>query len=240
MAANPNEGGGGAGGGEPPKPKPKTLRRFTTVMPFDENPHGANLDNAMTPAEMRECTLLLRKSPMFSGSPDPHLRRLARHMRRVEFEAGEVLVREGAPQNFMFALAKGDVRKLRTVDGEQRIVVDSSTERRVTFGSYRMLRHARSDATVKAVGDTTAYVLDQQHLVDFLKAQPSHAIEVINNLASEVQRQAELLEPRRWVGGLAVWVSDGGGARVLKSRKIRTHGRRASPCGVKGARQVGN
>jgi hypothetical protein len=38
--------------------------------------------------------------------------------------------------NFMFAIAKGQIEQSREVDGVKRIIVDTTTAQRVTFGQY--------------------------------------------------------------------------------------------------------
>jgi CRP-like cAMP-binding protein len=66
---------------------------------------------------------LLRKVPLFARLDEDALRRLARHMRRRTFRAGETIVYTGDPGHTLYVILSGSVKICRTTaDGDRTVI----------------------------------------------------------------------------------------------------------------------
>jgi hypothetical protein len=116
-------------------------------------------------ARVRELGLL-QGLAIFAPLPGETLERLANDLRRVEFDAGETIVREGEPGHDFFVVAGGRVE----------VSTDGASMRELgpgeCFGEIALLRDVPRTATVTVVDDAEVYALDRDH---FVAAVSGHA-----------------------------------------------------------------
>ena len=102
---------------------------------------------------------LLRQIPLFAVLPGHAIEGLAQSMDPVRLEAGAVLMREGDPGDYYYAVAEGDV------EVSQRGRVIRSVSRPGGLGEIALLRSVPRTATAVASTAVTAYRLDRESFV---------------------------------------------------------------------------
>ena len=98
---------------------------------------------------------LLRRIPLFRALPPTETESLARAMRPVAFEPGEVLLRQGDEGHTYLAIADGEVR----IDQDGRTI--NLLHRGDGLGEVALLRAGRRTATATATTRVAAYSLDR-------------------------------------------------------------------------------
>ena len=127
-------------------------------------PRLARIDSEVTMPE-RELALL-RRLPMFAPLPASTLEHLARSLRPLQVNAGEEIVREGAPGNRFYVLASGEA--------------DVSIGGRLTtrlgpgdyFGEIALLREVPRTATVVARTNVELFSLERDEFVAAVTGHP--------------------------------------------------------------------
>ncbi len=124
--------------------------------------------------------------------------RLANALREQRFGAGEHIIRQDAPGDSLFIIARGDVEVRVSVDGAHRRIATLGPGE--FFGEMSLMTGERRTATCTAIGDTVCYVIDQPAFRCVLDARPSLAEDISGILA---ERQVELDESREGLGAEA-------------------------------------
>jgi predicted MFS family arabinose efflux permease len=109
---------------------------------------------------------LLRSMPHFRLLPSPELEGLAGALRRVTFEDGDVIIRQGDEGHTFYAVAEGVLRV--SVDG----IAKRTLTRPAGVGEIALLRQVPRTATVTAQGPAVLYALDGEA---FLTVVTGHA-----------------------------------------------------------------
>jgi hypothetical protein len=80
-----------------------------------------HLSNYSPVSAQHEAELLsaLRDASIFQHCSDDKLKKVVKHMRRLEFKAGEVLLEQGEPQDRVYLITEGSVARLRCVCVQQ-------------------------------------------------------------------------------------------------------------------------
>jgi MFS family permease len=123
---------------------------------------------------------LLRSLPLFRSLPPPALEGLAQALERVEFGAGDVLVREGEEGSCYYAIVDGDVEVQRAGRSITHL------QRGDGLGEIALLRTGRRTATASATTPVRAFRLDRDA---FLTAVNGHVptLESADALVSDVE-----------------------------------------------------
>ena len=114
---------------------------------------------------VRELTLL-RRNPVLSPLPAPKLESVARQVRWLTFEAGEVIISEGERGDLYYVLASGAVR----ITQAERFLRDLATAGD-GFGEIALLRDIPRTATATASEPVVVIALER---ADFLQAVTGH------------------------------------------------------------------
>jgi signal-transduction protein with cAMP-binding, CBS, and nucleotidyltransferase domain len=69
------------------------------------------------PDELLDCMNTLRLTSWFMYSPDEHLKRIALRMTRESYDAGDVIIHEGAKHEKLWIVYSGVVSRWRQVHG---------------------------------------------------------------------------------------------------------------------------
>jgi small-conductance mechanosensitive channel/CRP-like cAMP-binding protein len=119
---------------------------------------------------------------------DPEERgRLAASMHEQHFAAGEDIIRQDAPGNSLFIIARGAVEVKVGVDGDRRHLATLGPGQ--FFGEMSLMTGEPRQATCTAETDTLCYVIDQRAFRCVIDKRPSVAEEISAILAN---RQVEL------------------------------------------------
>lgn len=140
----------------------------------------------------------LRAVDLLSPLDDAALERLAGRMRRLDFTAGEPIVRQGEPGDALYVVHSGEVGV--------RIQVDGSTAEVATlgpgqiFGEIALLTGEPRTATCTARTEVSCYVIDRAALEAVLAERPEIAEHLSATLAT---RQAALDAQREGLSAAA-------------------------------------
>jgi MFS family permease len=109
---------------------------------------------------------ILRQNPVLSPLPAPQLESVARQVRWLTFEAGEVIISEGDPGHRYYVLASGAVR----ITQAERFLRDLAAAGE-GFGEIALLRDIPRTATATATSPVVVIALER---ADFLQAVTGH------------------------------------------------------------------
>ncbi|KHL17080.1 Cyclic nucleotide-binding domain-containing protein [Mumia flava] len=122
----------------------------------------------------------LRHVDLFAATPDRVLAGLATALDEVEFAAGEVLIREGAVEDWLFVVVTGDVEVVRS-DRQVRLGPGS------VVGELEVLDPQARSATVTALGSVLAFRLSRAAFTEAVRARPEVALGVITELVRRIR-----------------------------------------------------
>jgi monoamine oxidase len=120
------------------------------------------------PVEVQARAAILARSTVFSNVPPNELKILATMFEPRILHDGDILCHAGEPASCVFAIASGNVDVY--LPGKAKPVSRCTVSDIV--GEYGMFLSGRRSATLRAVGPTTALVLDYKHFKRFLLAFP--------------------------------------------------------------------
>lgn len=94
---------------------------------------------------------------VFRELPQQDVATVEAQLTTVEYGAGDVIVRQGAPADKFFIIVDGEVEVIREDDGTERKL--ATLKRGQFFGEMAILRDTPRMATVRALGPTTLFAL---------------------------------------------------------------------------------
>jgi hypothetical protein len=119
------------------------------------------------------------QTPLFEGFDQDELMAIIRGLKFLSFEAGDVLVGEGAPGNSMFIIASGSVKVwVRNPKGEY-LMIKLLTEGDF-FGEVSLVSGKPRTATVTATGPVEVLELDKPTLDQIAQTHP-HVKQVLSD-----------------------------------------------------------
>jgi CRP/FNR family cyclic AMP-dependent transcriptional regulator len=136
----------------------------------------------------------LRNVPLFAGLESSDLHRLARILVPRQYEAGEVIIKEGDEAVGFFVISSGKVRVVKDLgaDKEQTLATLTPGE---FFGETALLDGYPRTASVEAVEKTECLALTRWDFMSELKGSPTIAVEIVRVLARRLrQTDASLSE----------------------------------------------
>jgi CRP-like cAMP-binding protein len=96
---------------------------------------------------------------VFHDLPQQELDTVRAQLQTMQIDAGEVIVRQGAPADKFFIIVDGEVEVVRDDDGQQRTL--ATLKRGQFFGEMAILRDAPRMATVRALVPTTVFAMER-------------------------------------------------------------------------------
>lgn len=139
----------------------------------------------------REVEVRLRDVPLLQDLPDDAIRYLVPATTFQSFRAGEDLVREGAAWDKLIVLASGRVQILRVRGGLwKQVIAELGPNKAATL--VPVLDQGPSPATVRAVEDGVALVIEGDAIRRLAAATPGLAFRLLGNIASRVRGLVQL------------------------------------------------
>ncbi len=135
-----------------------------------------------------EKVLILKKSSLFSETPDDALAEVAQTLKEVSYSARQLIIEKGAPGNSMFLIASG---KVRVFDGGRTI---NYLQEGDVFGEMAVLDPAPRSASVEAVTDTDLLQMDQIQLFELVESRQEVARGVIQVLSHHLRNRLHDLD----------------------------------------------
>jgi hypothetical protein len=160
------------------------------------NLNAAELPQQQFPMDARRSMLAmgehLRLIDLFADLSDAEMRILGTFMERVQFAAGDFIVRQGDPGDALYLIESGKVEaRLRTASGRQATL--STRGPGDHFGEMALVTGRKRSADVVAVSPTTVLRLDrdayQQYLTDLAEVR-----EELARTTQERARNSERME----------------------------------------------
>jgi CRP-like cAMP-binding protein len=139
-----------------------------------------------------ELTDFIRKVPLFAGLLQSEVDRIALVMHPLQLREGELVCSEGDPGHQFYVIADGEVAVER---GGKTVTKLHGGD---YFGELALLDRGPRSASVRALGDSKVYVLNEQSFVGVLNEVPALAQKLLASLAARL-REAEA---RASMGGL--------------------------------------
>lgn len=133
-----------------------------------------------------EKVLILKSVKVFSSVPEAQLVDLATIVESVEFEAGELIVRQGDLGNSMYIVADG---KVRVFEGDTELGVLGS---RAVFGELAALDPEPRAASVEALEDCTLLRLEGESLYDLMSGNKEVTRGIVHVLCDYARRNLAL------------------------------------------------
>lgn len=109
-----------------------------------------------------EKVLILKSVKIFSSVPEPQLVDLATIVESVDYEAGELVMRQGDLGTSMYIVANG---KVRIFEGEREL---GTLGNRAVFGELAALDPEPRAASIEALEDCTLLKLEGEALYDLM------------------------------------------------------------------------
>jgi potassium-dependent mechanosensitive channel len=126
---------------------------------------------------------LLRKITYFEGCNDLELRSLIEQGYRKSVVAGEIICQEGDAGDSLYIILAGGAEVVSLRTGQ----FIYSFKEGDFFGEIAVLTGTPRTATVRALQDTTLFVVDHNHLQKLLKSHPNLAEQIAQKLAERQQ-----------------------------------------------------
>lgn len=127
----------------------------------------------------------LRHVPLFSATPDHVLAGLATALDEVQLASGEVLMREGDVEDWLYVVISGTVEVVRP---DRRVELGPGS----VVGELAVLDPRPRTATVTALTPVTVFRLSKPGFDEAVRSRPEVALGVISEL---VRRLRETHEP---------------------------------------------
>lgn len=102
-----------------------------------------------------------------------------------EYEAGEVIVRQGDPGNCMFVIQKGVVEAIAEADGKQlRLRTMGAND---IFGEMALFEEEKRTATIRAVGPARVLTIDKKNFLSGIHEDPSLALRIVRTMSHRIR-----------------------------------------------------
>jgi CRP/FNR family cyclic AMP-dependent transcriptional regulator len=135
----------------------------------------------------------MARSPVFGALPAAALEGLARSMQRRLYRRGQVIFHQDDPGGAVYVIEQGCVKVvLSSLDGEE-LLLRVLGEGEI-FGELALLDGRPRSATVIALEDTVAHVLERSAFLAFLRAHPEATLDLCRALAELIRRLTEQVE----------------------------------------------
>jgi CRP-like cAMP-binding protein len=147
----------------------------------------AEIASASTRDLPRVSLPVLRQVPLFANLSDRHLRKVAKLVMPVRFDAGAAIVREGSQGHTFFVILYGRATVVR------RGARPATLRPGEYFGEMALLDRRPRSATVMAETELSALRISSEPFGKLLRGEPSIAIRLLETLSvrvRELERQS--------------------------------------------------
>lgn len=122
----------------------------------------------------------LHNVPLFRDLPRKHLKSLARWTTTRNYPAGQVIVKEGQTGLGLYCIQSGRVKVSQSSPTGERDVREMGPGE--SFGEISLLDDRPRSATVTAVENTTAVLLDKSQFLAEIRTHPEIALSILPTL----------------------------------------------------------
>ncbi len=137
--------------------------------------------------------ILLSESFLFNELSRRELDNIVDFIRIREAKSREIIIHKSDPGKEMFFIADGKV-SLSTISEDGKELTFGILGKGDMFGEISLFDNMERTATVTAVESTQLLVLEQQHLIPFIKENPDIAIKLLRAMALRLRYTDQLFE----------------------------------------------
>lgn len=125
---------------------------------------------------------ILRNVPLFKGIPSKHIRKLLGELVEKDYQAGDVVFREGDPGKALFIVIDGTVRIIKgsNPSGQELAVLGKGT----AFGELALIGDAPRYASAVTAEPATLLILYKSYFDELLNDNNAVSSRILMNLAS--------------------------------------------------------
>src|SRR5687768_9658911 len=138
---------------------------------------------------------LLRSVPLFKLLGDSERSDLEAVLERRELAAGQTVFSFGEPGEALYIVAAGIV-ELFVKDNSGAKIVLTNCGAGEPFGELSLFDGGARTATAIALEETTLFVLDRHHLLEFLRRHPDAALDFLTTMGQRIRNADEMLRRR--------------------------------------------
>lgn len=132
-----------------------------------------------------ERILLLREIPIFTDLSPEDLKLIAEIAREEWYPQNTVIFRQGEGGNMMFVIVEGDLRVLRTVDGNEQVLAQRSAGDFV--GEMAIIESAPRSATLFTQTDVRVLAIDGETFKGILRERPDVSFAVLRSVSRRLR-----------------------------------------------------
>lgn len=140
-----------------------------------------------TPEQMEKIVRFLKKVPLFRSLKEQQIRKMAKRMKRRDYNDGDVIVEQGQMGIGLFVLANGQVEVHRKHTDGTTTHLDTLDETDF-FGELALLDEMPRTASVIAKGEVACLALSRLDFMDELHEDPDIAIAMLKEMAMRFRR----------------------------------------------------
>lgn len=181
------------------------------------NPHG--LPSVILARMNQNNVDFLRDVPLFRGLPDHQLKFLAEGMQLQSYKKNEVIIEQGAPNNYIYFIKNGVVGVLRFSPEKQLEEVVSYFHANHIFGEFGLFSGEQhiATATVRALSEVTVLRMEHKAFIRSLNDYHPAALEVARILTERLKAPNDKLvpEPKENQIYLILGLNKGAGATTV-------------------------
>ena len=137
---------------------------------------------------------VLAKAPLFAGFGSGELKRLARNLYPRQYQAGEVVLKEGEEAAGFYIVSSGQVEVVKDLGGPKETVL-ATLGAGDFFGEMALLDGYPRSASIRALEDGQCLAMTRWDFLAELKSSPDMAVQLMRTLARRLrQTDARLTE----------------------------------------------
>ncbi len=141
--------------------------------------------NTLKTISTLERVLLLREVPIFSELSPEDLERIAEIAREEWYPADTAICREGDEGSSMYIIVDGNLRVVRDLDGEARVL---ATRSRGDFvGEMAIIDSAPRSATLRTDGEVRVLAIDGETFKGILRERPEVAVSMLRSFSRRLR-----------------------------------------------------
>jgi CRP-like cAMP-binding protein len=129
---------------------------------------------------------MLANAPLFSGFGSAELKRLARDLYPRQYQAGEVILKEGEEAAGFYIVSSGQVEVVKSLGNPKETILDTLGPGDF-FGETALLDGYPRSASIRALQDGECLVMTRWDFIAGLKSSPDMAVQVLRTLARRLR-----------------------------------------------------
>jgi signal transduction histidine kinase len=133
----------------------------------------------------------LRRVPLFTDLSEENLAQLYRMAEIASHDAGELVLREGAPGDSLYVVLEGELEVTKRQGGQD--VVLTVYEAGQFFGEMSLLEQAPRSASVRALRESRLLVISQAAFETLLSRSPSTSLRILNTVTFRLRSTESML-----------------------------------------------